>query len=114
MYASPWFLTLFASVLSLTMAFRVLDLLLVEGRDIIFRVGLALLDCSQEQLLQMDMEDMIKVRGGARRQRRWEVTRAHSVPQHFQKGLKSVHEDDPDQLVAKALKIKLNPKKMKK
>ena len=62
MYASPWFLTLFASVLSLTMAFRVLDVLLVEGREIIFRVGLALLDSSQEQLLQMDMEDMIKVR----------------------------------------------------
>ena len=63
MYASPWFLTLFASVLSLNVAFRVLDLLLVEGREIIFKVGLALLETNQEQLLQMDMEDMIKVRG---------------------------------------------------
>lgn len=61
MYASPWFLTLFASVLSLNVAFRVLDLLLVEGREIIFKVGLALLETNQEQLLLMDMEDMIKV-----------------------------------------------------
>lgn len=87
MYASPWFLTLFASVLSLTMAFRVLDLLLVEGRDIIFRVGLALLDSSQDQLLQMDMEDMIKVREGRGRgggeggegERERRMTRPHCV-----------------------------------
>lgn len=64
MYASPWFLTLFASVLPLNLVFRVMDLLLVEGRDVIFKVGLALLELSQEQLLQMDMEDMIKVRAG--------------------------------------------------
>lgn len=61
MYASSWFLTLFASVLSLNVSFRVLDLLLVEGREIIFKVGMALLETFQDQLLQMDMEDMIKV-----------------------------------------------------
>ena len=38
-----------------------MDLVLVEGREIIFKVGLALLDISQEQLVNMDMEDMIKV-----------------------------------------------------
>lgn len=69
MYASPWFLTLFASVLSLNVSFRVMDILLMEGREIVFKVGLALLEDSQQQLLQMDMEDMIKVWGvgGGRR-----------------------------------------------
>ena len=34
----------------------------MEGREIVFKVGLALLEDSLEQLLQMDMEDVIKVR----------------------------------------------------
>ena len=38
-----------------------MDILLVEGREILFRVGLALLETSQEKLIRMDMEDMIKV-----------------------------------------------------
>lgn len=64
MYASPWFLTMFASVLSLNVAFRVMDLVLVEGKEILFKVGLALLESSQDSLVKMDMEEMIKVRGG--------------------------------------------------
>ncbi len=52
---------MFASVLALKTAFRVMDILLVEGRDIIFRVGMALLEASQDKLVHMDMEDMIKV-----------------------------------------------------
>ena len=69
MYASPWFLTLFASVLSLNVSFRVMDIMLMEGREIVFKVGLALLEDSLEQLLQMDMEDMIKVRKKGEKQR---------------------------------------------
>lgn len=61
MYASAWFLTMFASVLSLNVAFRVMDIFLVEGREIIFRVGLALLDQSEAKLMQLDLEDMLKV-----------------------------------------------------
>ena len=61
MYASAWFLTMFASVLSLNVAFRVMDIFLVEGREIIFRVGLALLDQSETKLIQLDLEDMLKV-----------------------------------------------------
>jgi hypothetical protein len=93
MYASPWFLTMFASVLSLNVVFRIMDVFLMEGRDVVFKVGLALLEHSQEQLLQLDMEEMLK---------------------HFQKEMKSIHERDPDKLVKKAQRIKLNPRKMKK
>ncbi len=50
-YASPWFLTMFASVLSLDVSFRVLDLVMVEGKEFLFRVGLALLETSRETLV---------------------------------------------------------------
>ena len=33
----------------------------LKGRDVVFKVGLALLEHSQEQLLQLDMEEMLKV-----------------------------------------------------
>ena len=61
MYASPWFLTMFASVLSLNVVFRIMDIFFVEGREIVFRVGLALLEHSHDKLMQLDMEDMLKV-----------------------------------------------------
>ena len=61
MYASPWFLTMFASVLSMNVAYRVMDVFMVEGREVIFRVGLALLEYSMDRLVQLDMEDMLKV-----------------------------------------------------
>ena len=37
-----------------------------------------------------------------------------SLVQHFQKEMKGLHEPDPDGIVQLALKIKYNPKKMKK
>lgn len=34
--------------------------------------------------------------------------------QHFQKDLKTLYSEEPDQLISRALKISLNTKKMKK
>lgn len=93
MYASAWFLTMFASVLSLNVVFRIMDIFLVEGKEFIFKVGLALLEHSQAKLLQLDLEEVLK---------------------HFQKEMKGLHEPDPDGIIQLALKIKYNPKKMKK
>ena len=61
MYSSPWFLTLFASTLPLVLAFRIMDIFLTEGMEIIFRIGMALLEHSHDQLLLLDLEDMTKV-----------------------------------------------------
>ena len=33
-----------------------------QGREIVFKVGLALLEHSQDTLMQLDMEEMLKVR----------------------------------------------------
>jgi hypothetical protein len=61
MYGSSWFVTLFASCLSLNVVYRVIDAFLVDGMAAVFRVGLALLQCDSSQLLNMDIETMLKV-----------------------------------------------------
>ncbi len=52
---------MFASVLSLNVVFRIVDIFLLEGREIIFRVGLALMEHNKDRLLRGDMEDILKV-----------------------------------------------------
>ncbi|XP_026676157.1 ecotropic viral integration site 5 ortholog-like [Diaphorina citri] len=60
MYASSWFLTLFTTALALPTAYRIIDVFLSEGMDIIFKVALALLGIGKEALLSLDMEGMLK------------------------------------------------------
>jgi hypothetical protein len=62
MFASSWFLTLFATSLSLALTCRVFDVFLSEGLETIFRVGFAILLMSSNELLRRDMEGMIRVR----------------------------------------------------
>ncbi|EHB04245.1 EVI5-like protein [Heterocephalus glaber] len=47
MYASSWFLTLFLTTFPLPVATRVFDIFMYEGLEIVFRVGLALLQYFQ-------------------------------------------------------------------
>ncbi|XP_022323904.1 EVI5-like protein isoform X1 [Crassostrea virginica] len=93
MYASSWFLTLYATSFSLSLSCRIMDLFISEGMDVVFRLGIAILQTSQEELLSMDMEGML---------------------QHFQKTLFSQYEGDPDRLFNTAFAVKYSSKKMKK
>ncbi|KAI5734593.1 hypothetical protein M8J77_008532 [Diaphorina citri] len=93
MYASSWFLTLFTTALALPTAYRIIDVFLSEGMDIIFKVALALLGIGKEALLSLDMEGMLK---------------------YFQKELPLKADADPDALMQAAYKISYNTKKMKK
>ncbi|XP_076352112.1 ecotropic viral integration site 5 ortholog-like isoform X2 [Tachypleus tridentatus] len=93
MYASSWFLTLFTSSLPFQLACRVMDLLLSEGIEIIFRIAVAILQFCKEDILQLDMEGMLK---------------------YFQKEMPSKCETDPDYLINMALQVKYNTKKMKR
>lgn len=61
MYASKWFLTLYASTLCLPVSCRIMDIFLSEGIDIIFKVALALLTWTKDDLLALDMESMQEV-----------------------------------------------------
>ncbi|KAI8069021.1 eukaryotic and archaeal DNA primase, large subunit-domain-containing protein [Gilbertella persicaria] len=59
MYASQWFITLFAYRCPIEMVFRVIDLLLVEGTQVLIQIGLALLVRNQEKILKLHFETLI-------------------------------------------------------
>ncbi|XP_060237081.1 ecotropic viral integration site 5 protein homolog isoform X3 [Meriones unguiculatus] len=93
MYASSWFLTIFLTTFPLPIATRIFDIFMSEGLEIVFRVGLALLQMNQVELLQLDMEGML---------------------QHFQKVIPHQFDGGPDKLIQSAYQVKYNSKKMKK
>ncbi|CAH6777133.1 Evi5 [Phodopus roborovskii] len=93
MYASSWFLTIFLTTFPLPIATRVFDIFMSEGLEIVFRVGLALLQMNQADLMQLDMEGML---------------------QHFQKVIPHQFDGGPDKLIQSAYQVKYNSKKMKK
>uniref|UniRef100_A0A7N6AJY3 Rab-GAP TBC domain-containing protein n=1 Tax=Anabas testudineus TaxID=64144 RepID=A0A7N6AJY3_ANATE len=93
MYASSWFLTLFLTFLPLPVATRIFDIFMYEGLEIIFRVGLAILQYNQTDLIQLDMEGMSL---------------------HFQKVIPHQFDSCPDKLILRAYQVKYNPKRMKK
>lgn len=93
MYSSSWFLTLFTSNLPLHLAYRVMDLFLSEGLDMVFRLSVAILQICREDLLKLDMEGLLK---------------------YFQKEMPLRIECDPDYLISCACQIKFDSKRMKK
>ncbi|KAH0618417.1 hypothetical protein JD844_017595 [Phrynosoma platyrhinos] len=93
MYASSWFLTIFLTSFPLPTATRIFDIFMSEGLEIVFRVGLALLQMNQAELMQLDMEGML---------------------QHFQKVVPHQFDGGPDKLIQAAYQVKYNAKKMKK
>ncbi|XP_059839893.1 EVI5-like protein isoform X1 [Hypanus sabinus] len=93
MYSSSWFLTIFLTTFPLPVATRLFDIFMSEGLEIVFRVGLAILQSNQAELMQLDMEGML---------------------QHFQKTIPHQFDSGPDKLIQTAYQIKYNAKKMKK
>uniref|UniRef100_A0A4X2JT75 Ecotropic viral integration site 5 n=1 Tax=Vombatus ursinus TaxID=29139 RepID=A0A4X2JT75_VOMUR len=93
MYASSWFLTIFLTTFPLPVATRIFDIFMSEGLEIVFRVGLAVLQMNQTELMQLDMEGML---------------------QHFQKVIPHQFDSGPDKLIQASYQVKYNTKKMKK
>ncbi|KAM8999848.1 ecotropic viral integration site 5 protein homolog isoform 4-T11 [Sarcophilus harrisii] len=93
MYASSWFLTIFLTTFPLPVATRIFDIFMSEGLEIVFRVGLAVLQMNQTELMQLDMEGML---------------------QHFQKVIPHQFDSGPDKLIQASYQVKYNSKKMKK
>ncbi|KAI8646033.1 rab-GTPase-TBC domain-containing protein [Parasitella parasitica] len=59
MYASQWFMTLFAYRCPLDLVFRVFDLLFVEGSHIILNFALALMKKNQQVILSLEFESLL-------------------------------------------------------
>ncbi|XP_027002157.1 EVI5-like protein isoform X1 [Tachysurus fulvidraco] len=93
MYASSWFLTIFLTSFPLPVATRIFDIFMCEGLEIVFRVGLAILQMNHAELIQLDMEGML---------------------QYFQKVIPHQLDSGPDKVIQAAYQVKYNAKKMKK
>ncbi|XP_056133380.1 ecotropic viral integration site 5 protein homolog isoform X2 [Lampris incognitus] len=93
MYASSWFLTIFLTSFPLPVATRIFDIFMCEGLEIVFRVGLAILQMNHAELIQLDMEGML---------------------QHFQRVIPHQLDSGPDKVIQAAYQVKYNAKKMKK
>lgn len=93
MFASSWFLALFTTILPIPLACRVFDVFLSEGVEVIFRVGIAILQLNMEDILALDMEETVKF---------------------LQKDLALKVESDPDLLLNIAFQVRYNARKLKK
>lgn len=93
LYASSWFLTLFATSLPLSITCRIMDCFLCDGIEIIFRVALTLLTLGKHELLLLDIEGVIK---------------------YFQNDMPKKFESETDAIFNMAFLLKINQKKMKR
>merc|ERR1712106_415576 len=59
LYASGWFLTLYATCVPLNVACRIMDSFLLEGMEVIFRISISLLLRGKQELLYQDMEGVL-------------------------------------------------------
>ncbi|KAF1807360.1 rab-GTPase-TBC domain-containing protein [Mucor lusitanicus] len=65
MYASQWFMTLFAYRCPLELVYRVFDLLFVEGSNIILNFALALMKKNQQVILSLEFESLLEFFSGS-------------------------------------------------
>ena len=93
MYASQWFLTLFAYRFPLELVFRILDLFFFEGVDVIFRVALVLMRQSETKMMAMEFETLLD---------------------YLKNQIHLPYQDCIDTLIKEAMDLKLSRKKLDK
>ncbi|ORZ37037.1 rab-GTPase-TBC domain-domain-containing protein [Catenaria anguillulae PL171] len=60
MYASQWFLTLFAYRFPLDLVMRVFDMIFAEGADVLLKISLALIKRHEQTLLTLEFENLLE------------------------------------------------------
>eukprot|EP00833_Pecoramyces_ruminatium_P006157 jgi/Orpsp1_1/1180189/evm.model.c7180000072448.1 len=93
MYASQWFMTLFAYKFPLELVFRILDVLFAEGYESIFRIAFALLKKNQDFILEFEFEALIDF---------------------LKNGLFDIYDDDISELIKDASDIKISKRRFDK
>ncbi|KAF9362391.1 GTPase-activating protein [Mortierella sp. NVP85] len=91
MYASQWFMTLFAYKFPLDLVFRVYDILFVEGIDSLLRFAVALLKANHDRILGHEFETLVEF---------------------LKNGLFEHYKNDPSLFIQDAYNIKVTPKKV--
>ncbi|KAG0225699.1 GTPase-activating protein [Actinomortierella wolfii] len=91
MYASQWFMTLFAYKFPLDLVFRVFDIVFVEGVEALLRFAIALLKANHDRLLGMEFEDLVEF---------------------LKNGLFEAYTNDASLFIQDAYNVKVTPKKL--
>lgn len=60
MYASQWFMTIFAYRFPLELVFRIYDIIFAQGEESILRFAIALMKSNQETILSLDFEQAVE------------------------------------------------------
>lgn len=95
-FVSSWFLTIFTTTFSIPCCSRILDCLLMDGPEIIFKISLSILLIEQDKLLELDMEEILL---------------------YLNKEAPKIYEKDPSLLIQNAQNSKnivINERRMKK
>jgi len=79
MYCSQWFITVFSYTLPFECLLRVWDIFLFEGMKVVFSVGLELLQCEEENLLQLNFENLVQTLSG----KRFDIPACHKTVDDF-------------------------------
>ncbi|CAO3579791.1 unnamed protein product [Absidia cylindrospora] len=93
MYASQWFMTLFAYKFPFDFVFRVYDLILAQGIEALHRLAVALLEKNQSVILSMDFDALL---------------------QFLKNDVLEVYKDNISNLLTDAYTIKILPKRLDK
>eukprot|EP01135_Chromosphaera_perkinsii_P004779 Nk52_evm10s296 gene=Nk52_evmTU10s296 len=93
MYASQWFLTIFAAKFPLDLVFQLMDVFLCEGEDMIFTIAVSLLKDNQDLLMKLEFEEILKF---------------------FRISLPKRYCEDSSQLLELIYSTKINSKKLKR
>ncbi|KAF9934120.1 GTPase-activating protein [Linnemannia zychae] len=91
MYASQWFMTLFAYKFPLDLVFRVYDIMLVEGVESLLRFAIALLKANHDRILNHEFETLIEF---------------------LKNGLFEPYKNDASLFIKDAYNVKVTPKKL--
>lgn len=91
MYASQWFMTLFAYKFPLDLVFRIYDILLVEGVDSLLRFAVALLKANHDRIIAHEFETLVEF---------------------LKNGLFEQYKNNPSVFVQDAYNVKVTPKKL--
>eukprot|EP00053_Salpingoeca_punica_P018262 m.178543 g.178543 ORF g.178543 m.178543 type:complete len:1507 (+) comp17396_c0_seq1:283-4803(+) len=59
MFASQWFLTLFAAKFALPVAYRIMDLVLCEGAIVLFYIAMGLLRLARKDIIRLEFEELL-------------------------------------------------------
>lgn len=87
MYASQWFLTLYAVYFEIDTVVRIWDIYLIEGRKTIFRVGLAIFKLLEKKLMNAELGDMFIIFREFRSEVKTDVLLKTALDYTFSKGV---------------------------